>query len=191
VAVANLAARVVVGKFGTATVTPEELLQDTDTLRLVPRHMLSQLAATLRAKRKRIVTINGSFDILHGGHVHILSRARQLGEVLIVGLNSDASVRSYKGPERPIIPERQRAEMLLALRMVDYVHIFDEADPIAFLDELKPDVHVNGSEYGAECIESETVRRGGGTVHIVDRIPGLSTSNLLNSLRSGHTATHA
>jgi len=183
VTLANRAASVVVGKFGTATVTPEEVLQDTDALRLVPRRSLAQLAMTLRAKGKRIVTINGSFDVLHGGHLHILSEAKRQGDVLIVGVNSDQSVRSYKGPSRPIVPERGRAEMLLALRMVDYVHIFDEPNPIAFLEEVKPDVHVNGVEYGDDCIESETVRRGGGTLFLVDRLPDLSTSGLVNSLR--------
>jgi len=184
VALANRAASVVVGKFGTATVTPEEILQDTDALRLVSRPALSQLAATLRAKGKRIVTTNGSFDILHSGHLHLLNEARQRGDVLIVGLNSDSSVRSYKGPNRPIVTERHRAEMLLALRMVDYVHIFNESNPIAFLKELNPDVHVNSSEYGEDCIESGTVRRGGGTIHIVSRIPGLSTSLLIADVQS-------
>ena len=182
VELANRAASVVVGKFGTATVTAEEILQDTDALRLVPRQRLAPLAATLRAKGKRIVTVNGSFDVLHNGHLYILNEARQRGDVLIVGLNSDDSVRGYKGPTRPIVPQRRRAEMLLALRMVDYVHIFDEADPIAFLKEINPDVHVNGSEYGADCIESETVRGGGGRIHIVQRLPGLSTSGVLASL---------
>jgi len=191
VGLANKAASVVVGKFGTATVTPEEILLDTDALRLVPRHTLAQLASTLRAKGKRIVTINGSFDILHNGHLHILNQARERGDILIVGLNSDASVKSYKGPDRPIIPERARAEMLLALRMVDYVHIFDESDPIAFLVEIKPDVHVNGSEYGENCIESETVKRLGGEIHIVDRIPGLSTSRLVNVLRASTVAANS
>jgi D-beta-D-heptose 7-phosphate kinase/D-beta-D-heptose 1-phosphate adenosyltransferase len=184
VAIANKAASVVVGKFGTATVSPEEVLSDNDALRLVPRHALAPLAATLRAKRKRIVTLNGSFDILHNGHLHILNEARKRGEVLIVGLNSDTSVRSYKGPDRPIVPERQRAEMLLALRLVDYVHIFDEPDPIAFLEQVRPDVHVNGSEYGYDCIERDVVRRGGGEIHIVERIPGLSTSRLVETVRS-------
>src|SRR5262245_18986528 len=146
VAIANRAASAVVAKFGTATVTAEEVLQDSDALRLVPRSALAQLASTLRARGKRIVSINGSFDILHNGHLHILNEARRRGDVLVVGLNSDASVRSYKGPERPIVPERQRAEMLLAMRIVDYVHIFDEADPIAFLEQVRPDVHVNGAE---------------------------------------------
>jgi D-beta-D-heptose 7-phosphate kinase/D-beta-D-heptose 1-phosphate adenosyltransferase len=184
VTLANRAASVVVGKFGTATVAPEEILQDTDALRLVPRRSLAQLAATLRAKGKRLVTINGSFDVLHAGHLYILNEAKQQGDVLIVGLNSDSSVRSYKGAGRPIVAERRRAEMLLALRMVDFVHIFDELDPIAFLAEIKPDVHVNGSEYGRDCIEAETVRRGGGEIHIVERIPDLSTSGLLNGLQS-------
>lgn len=189
VALANRAASVVVGKFGTATVTPEEILHDTDALRLVSRVALAPLAATLRAKGKRIVTTNGSFDILHNGHLHVLNEARQLGDVLIVGLNSDASVKSYKGPDRPIVPERRRAEMLLALRMVDYVHIFEESNPIAFLKELDPDVHVNSSEYGEECIESATVKRGGGTIHIVGRIPGLSTSGLIDNLQSRSVVT--
>ena len=184
VAIANKAASIVVGKFGTATVTPEEILQDSEVVRLVPRQALAQLAATLRVRGKRIVTINGSFDLLHSGHLYILNEAQQLGGVLIVGLNSDASVRSYKGPDRPIVPERQRAEMLLALRMVDYVHIFDEPDPMAFLRELNPDVHVNGSEYGENCIESATVKRGGGRMHVVGRIPGLSTSRLVHQLQS-------
>jgi D-beta-D-heptose 7-phosphate kinase/D-beta-D-heptose 1-phosphate adenosyltransferase len=182
VAIANKAASVVVGKFGTATVTPDEVLRDTDALRLVPRQALAQLSATLRAKGKRIVTVNGSFDILHNGHLHILNEACRQGDVLIVALNSDASVKGYKGADRPIVPERRRAEMLLALRMVDYVHIFDEADPIAFLKEVRPDVHVNGSEYGEDCVESDTVKRGGGSIYIVNRIPGLSTSGLLGAL---------
>ncbi len=143
-----------------------------------------QLATTLRAKGKRIVTINGSFDMLHNGHLHILNEARQRGDVLIVGLNSDASVRSYKGPERPIVRERRRAEMLLALRMVDYVHIFDESDPIAFLKEVKPGrpcqrIRVRRGLHRER--DRETRRR---RIHIVSRIPGLSTSRLVEALQS-------
>ena len=106
VMLANRAASVVVGKFGTATLTSEELLGEHDALRLVPRASLRGLAATLRAKGKRLVTVNGSFDVLHAGHLHILNEARSQGDVLIVGLNSDASVRSHKGPTRPIISDR-------------------------------------------------------------------------------------
>ena len=182
VTLANEAAGVVVEKFGTATATADEILRGADALRVVPRHRLALLAATLRANGKRIVTVNGAFDVLHNGHLHILTEARGHGDVLIVGVNSDASIRQYKGPTRPIVAEQHRADMLLALRMVDYVHIFDEPDPIAFLTELAPDVHINGSEYGADCIESETVRQNGGTIVLVNRLPGLSTSGLVDAL---------
>jgi D-beta-D-heptose 7-phosphate kinase / D-beta-D-heptose 1-phosphate adenosyltransferase len=185
VALANRAASVVVSKFGTATVTQHDILQGAESRRVVTREQLAPLASKLRAQGKRIVTINGSFDVLHAGHLYILNEARRRGDLLIVGLNSDASVRSYKGPKRPIVSERQRADMLLAMRIVDYVHIFDEADPIAFLEQVRPHVHVNGAEYGEACIESEAVRRGGGTIHIVDRIPDLSTSGVMDALRSG------
>jgi D-beta-D-heptose 7-phosphate kinase/D-beta-D-heptose 1-phosphate adenosyltransferase len=183
VRLANKAASVVVAKFGTATVTPEEVLEDAGPTRLVPRGRLGQLAATLRSRGKRVVTVNGSFDLLHAGHLHILNEARQQGDVLIVGLNSDASVKQYKGPTRPIVPDTQRAQMLLSLRVVDYVHIFDESDPTAFIAAVGPDVHVNGAEYGEHCVESEVVRRGGGRLHLVDRLPDLSTSGLVDALR--------
>lgn len=183
---ANRAAGIVVGKFGTATVKPEELLRDAQPpLDVVSRMELAPLAAGLRMRGKRITTVNGSFDLLHAGHLHILREARRQGDVLIVGLNSDASVRSYKEPGRPMVPQAQRAELLMSLRYVDYVHIFEEPDPISFLEEIRPDVHVNGSEYGPECLEAPVVHRYGGRVHIVGRIPGFSTTELLSSLRGG------
>src|SRR5204862_2624113 len=137
---------------------PSELLADADfESQLVARNDLRGLSVSLKAGGKRIVTLNGSFDLLHVGHLHILREAKRQGDVLIVGLNSDASVRGYKGPARPIIPRAERARMLLALRAVDYVHIFDEAVPMPFLEQVKPNVHVNGSEYGKDCIEAPTV----------------------------------
>jgi D-beta-D-heptose 7-phosphate kinase / D-beta-D-heptose 1-phosphate adenosyltransferase len=187
VTLANRAASVVVGKFGTATVTPEEILDTSDASRLISRQGLAPLAARLRSRGRKIVTINGSFDLLHGGHLYILSEAKKCGDVLIVGLNSDRSVRGYKGPTRPIVPEHARADMLLALRVVDYVHIFDEPDPIAFLREVKPDVHVNGAEYGEDCIEAETVKENGGVIQLVSRIPGLSTSGLVDAIQTSRT----
>lgn len=185
VAIANRAASVVVGKFGTATVSPEEILEDTSSSRLVPRQALSGLAATLRAKGKRIVTVVGSFDILHSGHVYILNEARKTGDVLIVGVSSDSAIRSSKGAGRPYVPEQQRAEMLLALRAVDYVHIFEEPEPVAFLKALSPHVHVNGSEDGDTRAEHTAVTRAGGRVHVVNRMPGLSASDLAHRLQSG------
>jgi D-beta-D-heptose 7-phosphate kinase/D-beta-D-heptose 1-phosphate adenosyltransferase len=183
VALANRAASVVVGKFGTATVTADELLQHDEPGRMLTRVALRPAAARLKGQGKRIVTINGSFDVLHAGHLHILEEARRQGDVLIVGLNSDASVRGYKGPGRPIVPEQQRAQMLLALRVVDYVHIFNESDPIAFLSEVRPDVHVNGAEYGQDCVESGVVKDGGGRLHLVGRVAGLSTTDVVGKLR--------
>jgi D-beta-D-heptose 7-phosphate kinase/D-beta-D-heptose 1-phosphate adenosyltransferase len=186
VALANRAAGIVVGKLGTATVTRQELFgPHAEGSRQITRRELAPLAAALRAKGKRIVTINGSFDLLHAGHLHILREASRQGDVLIVGLNSDASVRSYKGPNRPVVPEAQRAEMLLALRAVDYVHIFNEPVPMSFLEEVKPDVHVNGGEYGEDCIEAGVIKRYGGRILIVDRIPGFSTSQLVIQAAAG------
>jgi bifunctional ADP-heptose synthase (sugar kinase/adenylyltransferase) len=105
--------------------------------------------------------------------------------VLIVGLNADGTIRASKGPGRPVLGEQDRARLLLALRDVDYVHIFPEPVPMPFLEAIRPDVHVNGSEYGPDCIEAPVVRAGGGRVHVVDRLPGLSTSSLLERLRLG------
>lgn len=183
VALANAAAGIVVGKLGTATVSRTELMSGLlPWARLLSRRDLRGHADRLKADGQRIVTINGSFDLLHYGHVYILEEARKLGDVLIVGLNSDSSVQSYKGPARPIIPEMERARTLLSLRAVDYVHIFDEPVPMPFLDEIRPDVHVNGSEYGAECIEAETVTRHGGRIHVVQRLDGLSTSDIVEKI---------
>jgi D-beta-D-heptose 7-phosphate kinase / D-beta-D-heptose 1-phosphate adenosyltransferase len=137
VAIANRAASVVVGKFGTATVTAREILDDQDVPRLVPRHDLADLSAALRARGKRIVSVVGSFDVLHQGHVQLLNEARNAGDVLVVGLRSDAG--------RPSVSEDQRAEILLALRVVDYVHIVEEPEGMTFLEALKPDVHFDGS----------------------------------------------
>jgi D-beta-D-heptose 7-phosphate kinase/D-beta-D-heptose 1-phosphate adenosyltransferase len=185
VRIANKAAGVVVGKFGTATVTREELTEGGRTdARLIARSELASLSRSLKAQGKRVVTLNGSFDVLHAGHLHILEEAKAQGDVLIVGLNGDVSVKAYKGQARPIVPQADRARMLLALRAVDFVHIFDETEPMPFLAEIQPNVHVNGSEYGPDCIEAPTVKALGGRIHIVAKVPGLSTSDLLARIRA-------
>lgn len=184
VSLANRAAGVAVGKFGTATVSAAEILRDTDAPRLVPRDALSKLSATLRAQGRRIVTVSGSFDVLHAGHLHILNEASRQGDVLIVGLHNDDLVRSKKGHARPVVPERQRAEMLLALRIVDFVHVLDQVDSITFLRETNPDVHVCWCDCGQDCVEGELVRGNGGRLHIVDRPAGVSTSILFDRLRA-------
>lgn len=137
----------------------------------------------LRDKKKKIVTLNGSFDLLHAGHLQIIFEASQLGDILIVALNSDRSIQQYKSPTRPIIPLEYRLQMMAALEFVDYVTWFDETDPRNILSLIKPDIHVNGAEYGANCIEADTVCSNGGSIHIVQLIPGLSTSTIIKKIR--------
>ncbi len=144
---------------------------------------LSERVQTLRQQGKTIVTLNGSFDLLHAGHLHIIPEASQLGDVLIVALNSDSSIKQYKSPKRPLISLEYRMQMMAALGFVDFVTWFEETDPIRLLSVIKPDVHVNGSEYGQNCIEAETIQQGGGKIHIVKLIPGLSTSSIIKKIQ--------
>ncbi len=143
---------------------------------------LSARVQALKAEGKTIVTLNGSFDLLHAGHLQIIYEASLQGDILIVALNTDASIRGYKGALRPIIPLKYRLEMMAALAFVDYVTWFDEADPRHILSLIGPHVHVNGAEYGADCIEKEVVMEHGGKIHIVNLVPGLSTSNILQKI---------
>jgi D-glycero-beta-D-manno-heptose 1-phosphate adenylyltransferase len=138
----------------------------------------------LRAEGNRITTINGTFDILHAGHLEILYQASLQGDVLIVALNTDDSVRKYKGPHRPIIPFVYRQKLIAALEMVDYVTWFDALDPRDLLSKIRPDVHVNGAEYGNHCIEADVVKAHGGKIHLVERIDGLSTSKIIRTCAS-------
>ncbi|MBU0957864.1 MAG: adenylyltransferase/cytidyltransferase family protein [Nanoarchaeota archaeon] len=137
----------------------------------------------LKKENKTVVTINGSFDILHKGHIHILEQAKAQGDVLIVGLNSDSSIKQYKGPTRPIKDQETRARILSSLDPVDYVLIFNETTPINFLEKLKPHVHANGSEYGKDCIEAPTVKKHGGRIHIINRIPDHSSTNIIDRMK--------
>lgn len=136
----------------------------------------------LKKQRKTIVTLNGSFDLLHAGHLHMIYEASCQGDVLVVALNTDASIQKYKSPKRPIVPLPYRLRMMAALAFVDYVTCFEETDPRALLDKIRPHVHVNGAEYGTECIEADVVKRHGGKMHIVSLVPGLSTSNLIKKI---------
>ncbi|MFY7843291.1 MAG: adenylyltransferase/cytidyltransferase family protein [Rhabdochlamydiaceae bacterium] len=135
-------------------------------------------------KNHTIATLNGSFDLIHAGHLEMIYQASLQADLLIVALNSDASIKAYKSPLRPIIPLEYRMQMMAALSMVDYVTYFEETDPIQLLDKIGPHVHVNGSEYGQDCIEADIVKKRGGRVHIVDLIPGLSTSSIINKIKT-------
>lgn len=151
--------------------------------KLVEPAQLEEKAAKIRARQLSIATLNGSFDLLHAGHLYIIHEASKQADRLIVALNSDASIQKYKSPDRPIIPLAYRLEMMAALEFVDFVTWFDEIDPRALLEKIKPDVHVNGAEYGAECIEAETVKTYGGKLHLVDRIPSLATSAIIEKIK--------
>ncbi len=146
-----------------------------------PAH-IEQKVIELRSKAKTIATLNGSFDLMHAGHLEMIYQASLQGDVLILALNTDRSIREYKSPLRPIIPLEYRIRMMAALEMVDYVTWFDETDPRQILSRIKPDIHVNGAEYGENCIEAETVRAHGGKIHIVSLVPGLSTSEIIKKI---------
>ncbi len=149
-----------------------------------------QSAREWRASRSgRVVFTNGVFDLLHSGHVDVLLGARRFGDVLVVGVNSDASVRRLKGPERPVRSEAERAYVLAAFEMVDCVVIFDEDTPIELVKALRPDVLVKGGDYSeATIVGAPEVRAWGGDVQVVALTPGHSTTNLLNKLRGESTS---
>lgn len=139
-----------------------------------------------REKRngKRVVFTNGCFDLLHPGHIASLEAARNLGDFLIVGINSDESVRILKGPSRPVIAELERAEILANLECVDGVVIFDELTPQRVIATLLPDVLVKGSDWpGNQIVGREEVEAAGGKVVLIDNVPGYSTTEILNKIR--------
>ncbi|MEM3373800.1 MAG: pantoate--beta-alanine ligase [Candidatus Woesearchaeota archaeon] len=147
--------------------------------KIVKREELSNLIKKLRKEKKIIVTLNGTFDILHKGHEKIIKEAKEQGDILIVGINSDNSVKKNKGPNRPINNDYQRAKMIANFDEVDYVTIFNETTPIKMLEIIKPDIHVNGSEYGENCIEAPTVKKYGGKIYLVKLLEGYSTTKIL------------
>ena len=141
-------------------------------------------AEAVRRRGGKVVFTNGVFDLLHPGHTRYLRSARSLGEVLIVGVNSDRSVRANKGPSRPITPEAERAEVLLALACVDRVVIFDEETPYALIAAVQPDVLVKGADWGPdEIVGRDLVESKGGRVVRIELAAGHSTSNLITLVR--------
>ena len=148
------------------------------------REEINKIAEDLRKKGKTIVTTNGSFDMLHIGHVKFLQEAKQQGDVLIVGLNSDSSVKENKGEERPINNEENRALVLAALECVDYVVVFDEKTPLKLMEVIRPNVHVNGEEYGEDCIEAPIVKKFGGKIHLVKKYKDFSTTKLIEKIKN-------
>lgn len=189
---ANVAAGIVVGKFGAATVSAEELTRGLfdharPATKLVSQELLVKRMQDARAKNKTVVFTNGCFDVLHKGHACLLRQAATYGDILIVALNSDASVRRLKGSDRPINNLQDRAEMLSHFASVDCVVAFDEDTPEALIKALRPNVLVKGGDYSAEQIAgAEYVRRNGGQVKTVTLVAGYSTSNIISSITDKH-----
>ena len=161
--------------------------------KITPRNELKATVDRLKREGKKVVFTNGCFDILHAGHTRYLREARKLGDALILALNSDSSVRSIKGPMRPIVPEAERAEVVASLDSVDYVTVFDELTPLELIEYLRPDVIVKGGDWAEkDIVGAETVRKWGGRVAIMPEIEGASTTNIIDKVlqvyRSGDEA---
>lgn len=153
--------------------------------RVLTKEDAKLLIENLKKEGKKIVFTNGCFDILHVGHLRYLEEAKELGDILIVGINSDASVKRLKGETRPINAELDRAELLAGLKAVDYTVLFTEDTPIQLISYLKPSIHVKGGDYKVEELpESKTVFSYGGEVKILSLIDGKSTSNVVKKIQN-------
>lgn len=149
---------------------------------------LQAAVAEHRSRGRRIVLANGAFDLLHVGHLRYLEGARALGDVLVVAVNSDASVRAAKGEGRPVIPQAERAELVAALRCVDHVHVFDAGDVRGIIRALKPDIHAKGTDYRPDTVpERDEVLAYGGRVEITGDPKDHSTTSILTGRTSGRT----
>lgn len=186
---ANLAAGIVVGKVGTSTVTPDEILaevtrqhQDTDQ-KIKKVDALKTLLDKERDRGRKIVFTNGCFDLLHVGHVKYLQQAKQLGEVFVLGLNSDDSIRRLKGHRRPLISQEERAHLLAALSCIDYVVVFDEDTPLDLISAVRPDILVKGGDYTLDGVVGRDLVEGyGGRVELIRFVEGKSTTKLINQI---------
>jgi len=148
--------------------------------KVLPRSRLQRRLQRLRREGKRIVFTNGCFDLIHPGHVRYLRAAKRLGDVLVVALNSDRSVRRLKGPGRPLVPQHDRCEVVAALEMVDYVTVFSEDTPYALIQALTPDVLVKGGDWRPnQIVGADIVRARGGTVRSLPFARGYSTTRLV------------
>lgn len=181
----NYAGSIVVGKIGTATCTREELEvtiegREPVAKKLQMRNEIAVIAKNLKNEGAKLVFTNGCFDLLHLGHVRYLREAKKLGDVLIIGVNSDSSVTALKGPDRPYISEMERAEVLASLECVDYVVIFDELRPDNLIKLIKPNLHVKGGDYKVNDLpEKKLVESLGGRIVVIPPIKGRSTTNIV------------
>lgn len=147
---------------------------------------LKKIIQQAQRKGRTVVFTNGCFDLLHGGHLHLLKEAKKLGDLLIVALNTDLSVRGLKGPERPILPESERTELIAALEVVDYVTLFSESDPSTIIKELRPNVLVKGGDWSKDRVVGGDIVEGyGGRVVVVPYLQGYSTTRIIKKIREG------
>lgn len=185
---ANVAAGIKVRKIGTATVTRDEI--EAELARELPseakrldRQAVAAEAAARRRRGETVVFTNGCFDLLHSGHIQYLKTSRALGHCLIVGLNSDASVRRLKGENRPILDQDERAEILSALSFVDYVVLFDEDTPLALIESIRPDILTKGADYEPQAVVgADRIRSWGGRVELIDIVDGKSTTDIIGRI---------
>lgn len=186
---ANVAAGIAVAKLGTSVVTPAEIIdavaavhRDSDS-KIKNRDVLTALIAREKAKGRQVVFTNGCFDLLHAGHVKYLQAARRLGDLLVLGLNSDASVRRLKGPKRPLIDEDERGHLMAALDCIDYVCLFEEDTPLELITALKPHILVKGGDYTPEgVVGKDVVEAYGGRVELIPFVDGKSTTNIIEKV---------
>ena len=150
---------------------------------VISRSQAKNLAEKLKKDKKTLVFTNGCFDILHIGHVRYLKESAKLGDIMIIGLNSDLSVKRLKGESRPINNESDRAELLSELSFIDYVIVFEEDSPVNLLEEIKPNIYTKGADYTLETLpEAPTVLKNGGRVEFIDLVAGKSTTNVIKKI---------
>jgi D-beta-D-heptose 7-phosphate kinase/D-beta-D-heptose 1-phosphate adenosyltransferase len=191
---ANIAAGLVVGVVGTSTIDRDALdrvmhgaLAPSGS-KILSRSTLVNQLGKVRGSGTRVVFTNGCFDVLHTGHLHLLQRARALGDLLVVGINSDRSIKGLKGHGRPLIGEDERAELLAALSCVDYVTVFSERTPLRVITSVKPDILVKGADYSiSDVVGRNVVERRGGRVELIPLLPGFSTTGLVESIQKTRT----
>lgn len=189
---AQLAADIVVREAGTSVCSERALRHELSPAddQTLDAEDLSDAIAAHREEGRRVVFTNGCFDVLHRGHTASLRQAKRLGDVLIVAINDDESVRRLKGPDRPVNSASDRAAVLAALECVDYVTVFSTDTPIPLLEVLKPDVYAKGGDYTPEMLsETAVVRRYGGTVHVLDYVDAHSTSGIVEQIREGRASS--
>jgi D-beta-D-heptose 7-phosphate kinase/D-beta-D-heptose 1-phosphate adenosyltransferase len=187
--IANYAASIQVGKVGTSSVELREVVETINESKSNVNHKILDdkeiLSFRVKNTNKKIVFTNGCFDILHVGHKRYLQEAARLGDILIVGVNSDASVKRLKGPSRPVNPEQDRMEILSALGFVDYVVLFDEDTPYELIKTIQPDILVKGGDYSIEnVVGRDIVEARGGRVELIQFVEGKSTSNIINKINT-------